>query len=205
MLPLKPLFKSAYLAWDPSEKCMRFLKWAEALTGVTVCYALSRYLNSPKFEPRLEREIQALGMPTFGTYLSILQWFASAPSSSQPDLSSFLSHNYTSKKHPTVLQSVNRLVTTFSLEKPEAERINSPDLLRTLLSARNKGPGHGGIPQAENTNAIQEISRALDQVATDCLKAKMLVVTEIRADEARPARARSRRTQFTKPKISKKR
>jgi tetratricopeptide (TPR) repeat protein len=187
LLPLKPLFKAAYLAWDPSEKCLRFLKWAEALTAATACYALSHYLNSPRLEPRLEREIQALGLPTFGTYLSILQWFASAPSDSlQPDLSSFLSYNYDSKKHPTLTPSVKRLVSTFSLEMLDSERINSTGLLRILLGARNKGIGHGGIPQPEDMNAIQEICKVLDLIASDFLRAGMLGITEIRADENRP-------------------
>ncbi len=189
LLPLKPLFKKAYLAWDPSEKCLRYVKWSEALAATCACYGLSYYLSSSKIEPKLEREIQALATPTFGTFLSTLKLFKNEVVSTIPlSLGRFLAFGYDSRAYPKIGPSVEKLHSIFSLGKIDLNKLVTTDLLETLLGARNRGLGHGGVPQTEETLAVEEICKCLETTCSNQLKASMLAITDIRADELHPGK-----------------
>jgi hypothetical protein len=163
LLLLKPLFKKAYLAWDVSEKCLRYVKWSEALAATCASYGLSYYLSSSKIEPKLEREIQALATPTFGTFLSILKLFKlEGVSTIPPSLGRFLAFRYDSRACPKIAPAVEKLHSIFSLGKIDPNKLVTTDLLETLLGARNRGLGHGGVPQADETLAVEEICKCLE-------------------------------------------
>ena len=87
LTPLKDLFRFATLEWNPTEKCIRLLKWAEALAAMSAANFVAIYISAPKLEPRLERELRATaravqigrrsilhGLKRLGLWLSLEHW-----------------------------------------------------------------------------------------------------------------------------------
>jgi tetratricopeptide (TPR) repeat protein len=186
LVPLKELYRHATLEWNTTEKCIRLLKWSEALAAVCVANLLTTYITSGSIEPPLERDLRAIGTPTFGMYVSILRIsLVLKDKLNRSDFSRFIASEYASADYPGLDAASAHLRHQFGLNMSWHEPCNTVHLFELLLGVRNKGIGHGGIPQQKESEEIEQVCKALAAKCDQLAKVRALVVNEIRADTER--------------------
>jgi len=186
MPPLSELYKRAALEWNPAEKSVRFLKWAEGLAAVVASCVLTGYISSGKIDPRLEGELKACASPTFGMYVAILK----LASNFRKTLTScvflpFVEYVFPQPEWLKTYSAAQVLASKFSLSI-DSKKISTVDLLDLALGIRNRGPGHGGIPAEEEAKHITEVCRSLGDISESLFKPRILVTTAIHADITNP-------------------
>lgn len=118
LVRLQELIRYARLEWNPTERCIRLLKWAEALAAAAAANLITNYVHSSKIEPRLERELRATATPAFGTYVSILRIGVELKRSfSDTDFFSFLEKKYPSDQYSSLLEAIAAGSVPNSVEK----------------------------------------------------------------------------------------
>jgi tetratricopeptide (TPR) repeat protein len=174
------------LEWNASEKCTRFLKWAEALAAVSSCSALSGYLKASKLDRRVEKQGQALATPTFGTYLAVMQLFNENVYRGVPkDVVKFIRYRYDSRQYPDLGVAVETLKSSFSMTSNFPRDTTSLNLFEILVFVRNRGSGHGGLPGSTEAEAIQTVCRALESGFESTTSIKLLIVSETKTSADR--------------------
>jgi tetratricopeptide (TPR) repeat protein len=184
--PLGQLFSEAYLQHENLEKCIRYLKCAEAVAAFWACDLAAHYLTLAKTDPRLEKEIRALAAPTFGTFLAILRvGKARMDRVDGPELRAYLKAVYDLSKCTALSISLN--VLRRQLDLPICEKhADIIDLLETLMIFRNRGIAHGGIPNHDTASAIERVCKALDASEMKLNLPRMLLISETKTDPDRP-------------------
>jgi tetratricopeptide (TPR) repeat protein len=183
--PLKQLFNEAHLQHERLQKCIRYLKASEALASFWACNFVAHYMRSTKIDPKVEREIRALASPAFGTFVSILRLGKTRlPEVQAPEFRAYVGvvHVLTDKPSLNHALQLTRKLTDLPPLQKKAETI---DLFETLMTLRNKGIGHGGVPSEETALAVEELGRTIDPNAAQIKFPKMLSVQETRTDPER--------------------
>lgn len=186
LIPLRELFRHASLEWNPTEKCIRLLKWSEALAALGAANVLATYLDGSKIEPRLERELRAAATPAFGTYVSIIRIAVVLRDLLKgADFLPFLVADYPVSDHPELERAVDFLRRQFSLGASADQKNGTVELIDVLLGVRNRGIGHGGIPREEDVRAIETVCKSLSGICDRFSRVRVLVINDIRADSER--------------------
>ena len=185
LVPLKELYRHANLEWNVTEKCIRLLKWAEGLAAVCTSNVLTSYIAGSRIEPRLERELRAMATPAFGTCVSVLRIASDLRNNlKRADFMPFITYEYSPKDYSRLVEAIDLLKRKFSIGDPPPPQNNTVRLLEVLLGVRNRGLGHGGVPQEEEATAIHEICKALVLACDSNSHPRILFVNDIRADNA---------------------
>ena len=186
LVPLRELFRSATLEWNATTKCIRLLKWVEALAAVSAANVLTTYLTAARIEARLERELRAIATPTFGTYVSILRISAELRESLRDaSFMPLIVADYPRAGNEGLIQAVEVLRKQYSLGDSPSRGNTAIELFDVLLGVRNRGVGHGGIPETEEVSLIETICQTLSSACNRLPKPQILVVNDVRADTER--------------------
>lgn len=186
LVPLRELYRHATLEWNNTEKCIRLLKWTEALAAVCAANLLTTYVTSGRIEPHLERDLRPIGTPAFGMYVSILRISSGLKEKlKRADFFPFITGEYSPADYVGLDSASDYLRHQFSLNIPWHEPCSTIHLFDLLLGVRNKGIGHGGIPQQKELEAVELVCKALVAKCDQLSKIRALVVNEVRADNER--------------------
>ena len=134
LAPLKELYRHGTLEWNTTEKCIRLLKWSEGLAAVCAVNLLTQYIASGRIEPQLERDLRALGTPTFGMYVSILRTSSGLKETlKRANFIPFITAEYAPQDYPGLDAAASHLDRQFALNIPRRNTCNTIHLFELLL------------------------------------------------------------------------
>jgi tetratricopeptide (TPR) repeat protein len=168
------------------EKHIRYLKWAEGLAAFWSGLFVSHYLNSPKLDVKVERELRSMAMPAFGTYLSILRHGKNLAGQLRvPHLNQFFRASVNPVSSERFFASLKGLRQKLELSGVSPE-VGALDLLETLITLRNRSIGHGGIPGFDVFGAEEDVCVALETLCSQVGSPSMLWIQEARTSPDKP-------------------
>src|ERR1700751_129589 len=119
-------------------------------------------MRSTKTDPKVEREIRALASPAFGTFVSILRLGkTSLTAVPAPEFRAYVNAAHVLADKPS-LNHAFQLTRKLAVLPPLRNQVETIDLFETLMTLRNRGLGHGGIPSEESALAVEELCKTLD-------------------------------------------
>lgn len=192
LLPLNDLFRDAHRTWDTDKRCVQLIRCGEAVAAVLASNVLAHYWVSTRLEPRLEKHVRELASPAFGTYVSILRITAELLESvDAPTVSDFLRFDFKADQSETLQHAIQTLASRFSLGTHGKGRVGTLGILDIILGVRNRGLGHGVLPEESCMN-VERLCLALEDVCGQVRPLKILVVHDIRASEEHPGQFKMR-------------